>query len=427
MKSIAGAMLDQGGWQAYEGRLLERLWELMDEARDAPADGSSADAFRQGLGELEGLEASDLLVGGTPFFWMNVHRLYGSERRGAQAQMIRDLLMTGFDAYFQALPKGAGVTLSGGERRTLILPKLGVVIPAVLQAHLRRRSSHILEVEADGSRHTLDLSQHSHPWRARTLKISAEGAETVMAVPDAALMASDVNGIFAEGDLRPFAQRVGQALQWIQTIDGELCASIHKLIHWYVPLNMLSPSLHPSYSERDLVGVVHMSEAYEGIRLCESIVHEFHHNELHALQCTQELTRNDPGAVFYSPWRPDPRTLSGLLHALHTFCAVVKFHEAAEAVREIDFDRPGIRQRRAKFCQMLRIGMLQVPAENLTPLGSRILQAIEADVVHQEQVLELGKGTILEAVRAHAHTWRQTNPDYVQNFRWPEGAPAPVG
>ena len=76
---------------------------------------------------------------------------------------------------------------------------------------------------------------------------------------------------------------------------------------------------------------------------------------------------------------------------------------------------------------MLRIGILQVPQQDLTAFGSRFLQALEEDLVRQERALQLGTEMISDTNRSHARTWCRANPDYVQCLRWPEGVGKLIG
>jgi HEXXH motif-containing protein len=170
-----------------------------------------------------------------------------------------------------------------------------------------------------------------------------------------------------------------------------------------------------------MIGVIHLSEAYCGLRLCEAIIHEFHHNELFVLEATQRLAAPDEKAIYYSPWRPDPRPLSGLLHALHVFSGIVRFFEKVESSAQEDFDRGEVHRSRSEFCQKLRIGVSQVPQQSLTSLGKSFLQELEDDLTRQARELGLRPERVSDAIAAHARTWCHQNPDYVEHLHWPGG------
>ena len=54
-------------------------------------------------------------------------------------------------------------------------------------------------------------------------------------------------------------------------------------------------------------------------------MHELHHMKLNLLMDSVPLYRRGSGELFYSPWRDDPRPLSGLIHGLFAGVAVTNF------------------------------------------------------------------------------------------------------
>jgi HEXXH motif-containing protein len=63
----------------------------------------------------------------------------------------------------------------------------------------------------------------------------------------------------------------------------------------------------------------------DGLTLAEAMVHEFQHSKLGALLHLFHLLDDDRGEVWYAPWRPDPRHLTGLLHGVYAFTGVAGF------------------------------------------------------------------------------------------------------
>lgn len=63
--------------------------------------------------------------------------------------------------------------------------------------------------------------------------------------------------------------------------------------------------------------------------LAALLVHEFRHSVLNGLLHLVDLCRAEsPQAVYYAPWRSDPRPLIGLLHGAYAFTAVTDFWRA---------------------------------------------------------------------------------------------------
>jgi hypothetical protein len=145
--------------EAYEACLIGRIFDLMERTREGAFDPVGDNALRRGFNQLEMIDAADFLSEGTPFFWMNVNRLGRTRQHACSPQLIRDVLMTGFDSYFHLMPDGTCFALPHGEFQRLILPRLGVVIPNVSPVLLWRRCSEALEVELAGNKLTINLAE----------------------------------------------------------------------------------------------------------------------------------------------------------------------------------------------------------------------------------------------------------------------------
>jgi HEXXH motif-containing protein len=81
----------------------------------------------------------------------------------------------------------------------------------------------------------------------------------------------------------------------------------------------------------DACGAMAMTMPPDGIALAASLIHEFQHSKLSALLDLVPLHRAAADAVFYAPWRADPRHLHGLLHGAYAHLALVDFWRALYA------------------------------------------------------------------------------------------------
>lgn len=79
---------------------------------------------------------------------------------------------------------------------------------------------------------------------------------------------------------------------------------------------------------RDSTLAVAMSPPHDPVGLAQSLVHEFQHSKLGALLDLVDLVDLDDRRRVYSPWRADPRPLSGVLQAVFAFVAVAEFWAA---------------------------------------------------------------------------------------------------
>lgn len=150
--------------------------------------------------------------------------------------------------------------------------------------------------------------------------------------------------------------------------------------------------------------------------LAESIVHEFRHNLLHQLERAYPIF--EPGspneARFYSPWRDDPRPLSGILHALFVFLDVCAIHagvlERRMGQAHVQFDSS---VRLAANVRRIRIA-LAVLRDNacLTPFGRGFADGIEHACNGFEPALsDLPQDAVARAERdTHGHRDRWCRP-----------------
>ena len=80
-----------------------------------------------------------------------------------------------------------------------------------------------------------------------------------------------------------------------------------------------------SVSSPQVFGTVAMSRQPDKYLCAETLVHETQHLKLCALLDLVELARPDDGQLYYAPWRPDPRPISGLLQGAYAFLGVSGF------------------------------------------------------------------------------------------------------
>jgi HEXXH motif-containing protein len=144
--------------------------------------------------------------------------------------------------------------------------------------------------------------------------------------------------------------------------------------------------------------------------LCDVFVHEFHHTKLYAL--TREVELFDPRdkSLYYAPWRPDPRPLTGFMHGIYSFTAVASF-QASVVERAAD---DAVRQRAmhnfayARAQVSLALSQLEV-TRSLTPAGSAFSEGI-ADAMATLQKVSVGTEAQQHAereIRVKAEEFRQ--------------------
>lgn len=98
------------------------------------------------------------------------------------------------------------------------------------------------------------------------------------------------------------------------------------VLRW-IALNPMSEYTGTNYvSYSDLPGAFAFRAVPNPYSAAEACIHEFHHNRLFALEAEEPLLAPQPGAtdadaIYYSPWRDEPRPIRGLLHAVYVTLA----------------------------------------------------------------------------------------------------------
>jgi HEXXH motif-containing protein len=104
-----------------------------------------------------------------------------------------------------------------------------------------------------------------------------------------------------------------------------------------------------------------------------TLMHEFQHAKLAALEHLVTLHSGNPRAEYYAPWRDDPRPLGALLHGAYAHLGVVKYwHAAAQAG---GWPRPAaVQLEHGYWCAAVREAINQIlKSGELTAAGRRFV------------------------------------------------------
>lgn len=388
-----------------------------------------------GTGEISGedfawlarIPALHVVRQSTPFVWLNVHRLLRSNQKGDAGALAlrRHLAMTSFDAYFHLLPDGTAVRLKGdSDFRTSLLPRLGVqMMTGCGDAVLIRRSATALTIETPERQVRVDLgtTAYAPDTRLKTVPLPLCPSSAFLSVRDLALFEAQYVEEIALGSaaVEEFPQAISNALRVIADVDPELESHISSVIRWYVGIRSPNPEVHCSFTSPQLKGVVFLSFSQNELVLAEAIVHEFGHTELNTLMDTEILSCEEPGERFYSPWRTDPRPLTGLIHALHVFSGVAEFLCRAASVPCMATHSANLQAQRVAIYHKLRVGMKQVPREKLTPLGLEIVEDIGRRLRVQESDMGNRVQKVPNSIQEHLEAWKAEHPEMESAVRMP--------
>lgn len=197
----------------------------------------------------------------------------------------------------------------------------------------------------------------------------------------------------------------------IEDVWPALADEIRLGIRTIVPVVSPLAAVHRSASHHVAPGLVTMSFIDDPLVMAEAIVHEYHHQKLQALMAVDPLVAiQQDNAAHYSPWRPDPRPLRGLLHAVYTFIVIEEFYLRLLGSSSGAAIEPRVLQRIYTCRRQVDIGLdvLRDGAE-FTPLGRNLLEAMtdHADILSARAptVQKPIRQSIDDALLAHRKHW----------------------
>lgn len=199
----------------------------------------------------------------------------------------------------------------------------------------------------------------------------------------------------------------------------DAAASLVKAFGCYLsPLRSSSNGNHLSVSFKHRPGVIYLSWSADYLEVAEAIVHESDH------QCLYEVINEDPlfddapinfQPVFRSPWRQDPRPLSGLFFGFSAFVTVGLFWQSISSKQsEPLWTAAGCRAVLALDQALDAIAVTRHHA-SLTEKGSSLLAANETCAQETLSKLEASKGfsswraKSRERRAADSLAWQQTH------------------
>ncbi|MDO9018006.1 MAG: HEXXH motif-containing putative peptide modification protein [Deltaproteobacteria bacterium] len=330
-------------------------------------------------------------------------------------------------------------TLTPVHDGAFVLPTTGVVVggvvpgvPLHIEAHAVDRSrialhfaqgSRTLSITTDQPWALRDVAQHevSHAHEMRLLptpRVRGTGAGFEIDRWDPYLANAWVRHEVFPGGVPGVLDTETNLSRWASTLRGTMDLLAGCWPEMEVEISSMVGSVVPVAAPDDTRSLSVTAQDFPGALLCsldpvpmmgEVLVHEYRHNLLNSLTAVEPVFRDDSPTDerFYSPWRDDPRSLNGLLHAMFTFSAVVDFHR-----RYLERGQPTPRnqraaKRRAKAHAMrLSLAMRQFEAARLTPFGEGLVAGLAEVIADHSTFAETLVGPEVEdmadAVRVHA-------------------------
>ncbi|XVS62598.1 aKG-HExxH-type peptide beta-hydroxylase [Actinosynnema sp. CA-299493] len=288
-------------------------------------------------------------------------------RRGAGARPAE----LAFTAAAAAVRAGVAVDLEFPPVEVFSLPSLGVVVgPGLAYEPLPeiRLGAHSLQVDL---------------W--------AGGG-----VPDELPVASSV-------DLPRWRDALGAAWDLLTRDHPVLAAEFAEVVSVLTPMPS-SPTGTSSATLADAFGCVFLSPTPDAETLAVTLAHEAQHSKLVALMDLFALVKPGSEALFYAPWREDPRPAAGLLHGTYAHLGVAGFWRA----------RPGPAAR-VEYARWRSAALIAAEAllagDELTPTGVRFVTEL-ATVLRAwcaESLPPAAEAVAAAEAAAHQARWQAAN------------------
>ena len=159
--------------------------------------------------------------------------------------------------------------------------------------------------------------------------------------------------ILDQSELNQVYPNVSNALMLIDQIWPKLHSNIFSLIKVIHIVGNPYEGKHVSCSNQYFSGAFLLSNEDEYI-LAEAIIHEYFHNVLNLLISQGDIFdgKIPKSETFYSPWRQDARSISGVLHAVVVFTYVAEFMQKVL----IKNNMPDIQYRLKEILIRLKLG-----------------------------------------------------------------------
>jgi HEXXH motif-containing protein len=213
--------------------------------------------------------------------------------------------------------------------------------------------------------------------------------------------------------------RIDELPKWVRTLSETFTLlrqvwpameeAVTMGLHTIVPINSPDAGKSLSCSAPCFWGAV-MCSLDEPVLMAETLLHEFSHNVLYSVIDYFGVFAGDASAaVYYSPWRPDPRPLPGVLHAVYVFERVTAYYQRLFHSRQVD---QVLQHRYAAILGRLRIGIETLRTfGRFNEAGNRFVNCLDAKVQqYRANSLVPMTDEIREELMHHYSQWRERNP-----------------
>ena len=206
-----------------------------------------------------------------------------------------------------------------------------------------------------------------------------------------------------------------QSLAWISECSPPLAREMMMSLRAIIPVRSSSVDVHVSASCRETPGLIALSWTPDASVMVEALVHEYHHQKLNTLlNIDPVIVGPSTDAKYYSPWRPDARPLTGILHGAYAFQAVLQFYKEM-----FDAEVPILHDTRIRQRMYLLKGQVQtalntvLDVAQLSPLGEALVDAMLGKIEKLDVALPGSEHAVQQRLDElqveHRRRWEQEN------------------
>ena len=186
-----------------------------------------------------------------------------------------------------------------------------------------------------------------------------------------------------DGDYQPdlWVQRLNASAALLKAHHPEMLAEMRHNLKVVVPTSPGPSARHSTGNYRDARGAVN-SSMYSEPFFSDGLIHEHRHDLLNSISMVVPVFETEDRAQierYYSPWRPEPRPIIGLLHAVFVFVEVCEFYLRllADSPGYLEDSHEAVRMELGLQTVRLGLGVAEMQdAEGLTPFGRDLLEAL---------------------------------------------------
>lgn len=195
---------------------------------------------------------------------------------------------------------------------------------------------------------------------------------------------------------------LGQAWELLTAHDRAQARTVADVLQVITPLARTPDGDGRSVSARAAFGATGVSLPDDPALLAATLIHETGHSVLNGVMDLVPLCVRD-GSLYYSPWRDDPRPLTGLLHGAFAFHGVARFWQRlAGAVPD-----PTVTRQASRSAAQVRDALDALAGVgSLTAYGRELVAALAAVAAGWEVAVD---AEVSRELAAHRVRWRVAN------------------